>query len=337
MKIIKLYTGNIIYGRLPPGCRYCLLGLKTVIFITGACPRSCYYCPISFERRGRDVFYVNERPVRTLNDVIAEVATSGSRGASLTGGDPLSRLERTLAVLGTLKSVFEESFHVHLYTSGKTLKSADTLARLENAGLDELRLHPELDSVGKLIDFIKRARPAFKIGFEVPAFPDGFDTLMKLIEKVLACDAIEFVNINELEISESNFEELKGRGYSVSDDGRSVRGSRETALKLIETASDQGYPLSLHFCPARSKDAYQTRLRLYRRGVMSAKPHEIVSDDGTILKALVPEDCESVPQTLLFRSRYGLETSLLVAELAGARHSLIEELPDYNRTLLNIV
>lgn len=332
-----MYTGNIVYGRLPSGCRYCLLGLKSVIFVTGACPRSCFYCPISFERRGCDVFYVNERPVRMLNDVLAEVATSGSRGASLTGGDPLSRLERTLAVLRTLKSVFGEGFHVHLYTSGEALRSAGIFTRLEKAGLDELRLHPEPSDVGRIIDLLKKVKPAFTVGLEVPALPDGFNALLNLVEEVLACDVIEFVNINELEVSESNYEELRRRGYEVSDEGRSVRGSRETALKLIEATSDRGYPLSLHFCPARSKDAYQTRLRLYRRGVVTARPHEVVSDDGTMIKALVPEDCENVPQILLFRSRYGLETSLLVAELTGARHSLIEELPDYNRTLLNIV
>ncbi|MEM2185420.1 MAG: radical SAM protein [Thermofilaceae archaeon] len=336
MKTAKLYSGNVVYGRLPHGCQLCLLGLKSVIFVTGICPRSCYYCPLSLEKRMRDVFYVNERPVKGLNEVIAEVATSGSRGAGLTGGDPLSRFERTLTVLQTLKGTFGERFHVHLYTTGVIL-DADIIGKLERAGLDELRLHPDPHHVGKLLSLLREKRPSFDVGLEIPVIPGGFNEALNLIERAATSDAVNFVNLNELEFSESNSSELRKRGFSISDNGRSAKGSRETALRLIEAAKAKGYNVSLHFCPAKSKDSYQTRLRLYRRGVISAKPHEIVSDDGTILKAVVPESCSSIPAVLLFRGRQGSETSLLVAELTGAQHRLVEELPDFNRTLLNIV
>lgn len=336
MKVAKLYSGNVVYGKLPLGCRFCLRGLKSVIFVTGVCPRDCFYCPINREKRGRDVFYVNERPVCGLNELVAEILISGSRGAGLTGGDPLSKPLRTLSIIRQLKSAFGEEFHIHLYTSGKML-SAQILSLLEKSGLNEMRIHPDFPDLGKVLSLLKAFKPNFSVGFEIPSLPDRFNETLELVDLAASSEVIDFINVNELEFSESNSAELRKRGYELTEDWKSARGSRESALKLIEIAKSRGYAISIHFCPARSKDSYQTRLRLYRRGVTSALPHEMVSDEGTILKAQVPESCESVPHLLMFRGSMGPETSLLVAELVGAHYRVIEELPDYKRTLLNVV
>lgn len=335
MSISRIYTGNVVYGRLPQGCRLCLRGLKSVVFITGVCPRDCFYCPISYEKKGRDLIYINERPVKSLNEVVSEVALSGSRGVGVTGGDPLLRLDKTLETLKILRETFGKSFHIHLYTSGKTL-SAQVLALLGGAGLDELRIHPDPLDVERILHVLKTSAPPFSVGFEVPAIPDRIDENLRLVEKAATCDAVEFVNINELEFSESNSQELRRRGYELSDNWRSARGSREAALRVVEVAEARGYSINVHFCPASSKDSYQMRLRLYRRGVMSARPHELVSDEGTIMKAIVPETCDSIPPLLVFRGRLGSETSLVLAEIVGAQHNLLEELPDFRRTLLNV-
>jgi len=336
MKLRKLYTGNVVYGELPEGCKLCLRGLKTVVFVTGLCPRDCFYCPLSAERRGHDVFFVNERPSRGIEDVIAEIASCGSRGMGVTGGDPLAKLDRTLAVIEAAKGFYGKNFHIHLYTSGKTLTHS-VLRKLEEAGLDELRLHPDPRDVERVLEVLEKGQPQFKVGFEIPVLPGTVKETLEFLEIVSQCECVSFVNMNELEFSESNSESLKARGYKLSNDWRSAEGSRETAIRVLEEAEKRGLRLSLHFCPALSKDRYQVRLRLYKRGVLSAMPHELVSDGGTILKALIAEGCENAPPLLVFRGRLGLETSVLSAEIAGASYQVLEELPDYFRTLLNIV
>jgi len=335
MKLRRLYSGSVVYGELPEGCKLCLRGLKTVVFVTGLCPRDCFYCPLSAEKRGRDVFYVNERSARGTEDVIVEALSCGSRGIGVTGGDPLVRLDRALAVIRVVKEFFGERFHVHLYTSGRTL-TREVVRKLENAGLDEMRLHPDARDIDRVLKVIEESEPTFQVGFEIPMLPDAVEEMLQLLGKLSRQKHISFVNINELEFSESNSAELKARGYKLADDWRSAEGSREAAIRVLEKVSKRGLSLNVHFCPSVSKDRYQFRLRLYRRGTLVALPHEMVSDGGTVLKAIIAESCENAPPLLVFRGRLGFETSVLAAEAFGANYQLLEELPDHFRTLLNI-
>lgn len=334
-----LYTGNIVYGNLPNGCKLCLRGFKSVIFITGICPSDCFYCPISLKKRGKDIFLVNEREVKLdnrLNELIAEVLTSGSRGAGITGGDPLAKPERTEKVLAELKDVFGSSFHVHIYTSGKTL-STQLLLKLEKLELDELRLHTDLRNLNRVLGILRATRPSFDMGFEIPVMPGEVDATLKFIDIISDYDFISFINLNELEFSESNSLKLRERGYELSHNGKTAVMSYETALEVLNMVEACGLPLNVHFCPASSKDNYQTRLRFYRRGIMCAKPHELPSDEGTLLKALVPETCRNLPHQMVFKGRLGLESPLVLAEVLGIEYTILEELPDYPRTPLNVL
>ncbi|HDN75817.1 MAG TPA: 4Fe-4S cluster-binding domain-containing protein, partial [Acidilobales archaeon] len=103
-------------GELAVGCKLCKEGLKSTLFLTGLCPERCFYCPISFERRGKDVTFINEVLVKDLSDVIIEVIASRSRGIGITGGEPLVRFNKLVKVIKELKEFFGDEFHIHLYT-----------------------------------------------------------------------------------------------------------------------------------------------------------------------------------------------------------------------------
>lgn len=61
---------SIIYNDLPTGCKLCLMGLKSILFITGLCNVKCFYCPVSRERIGRDVIYINDKIINKFPEDI---------------------------------------------------------------------------------------------------------------------------------------------------------------------------------------------------------------------------------------------------------------------------
>ena len=56
-------------GNIAKGCKLCVCGEKTVLFITGLCSKNtrCYYCPIADNRSGKDVIYANETLIENVD------------------------------------------------------------------------------------------------------------------------------------------------------------------------------------------------------------------------------------------------------------------------------
>lgn len=296
-----LSTGSIVYGALPRGCELCQRGLKSIIFVTGFCPRKCFYCPLSTARREKDIFLVNEKRVRKISEIVSEIALSGSLGAGITGGDPLVRAKRTLDIITRIKDVFGDIFHVHLYTTGKNLTQSISLS-LRSAGLDELRIHCEFKDL-VTIERITKSLKGLDIGLEIPVFPGEIEKALKFI-KCAERIGFNFVNLNELEFSESNYLGLLSRGYELDKDYRAARGSRDTALKILERVEREGLDISVHFCPVRVKDFFQTGLRLYRKAIITGKSYETITDDGTFL-ILVTTQRPDIPFKLYSYSLIG--------------------------------
>lgn len=257
-----------------------------VLLLTGKCNTGCFYCPLSQAKKGKDVIYANERPVREEKDIIGEAVAIGAEGTGITGGDPLLELERSLRYIRLLKSQFGKSHHIHLYTS--TIER-DAFMQLEEAGLDELRLHPPLKTWTSLERYgLERILDDadMDIGFEIPSLPDEEEKMLALIR--YADDiGMDFVNINELEFSETNWMQLRERGYEVKDDiSSAVAGSRELALKLLKIDVD----VPLHFCSSSYKDRIQLRRRILRRAERVALPFDLITEEGMLYRGVIETD-----------------------------------------------
>jgi pyruvate formate-lyase activating enzyme-like uncharacterized protein len=63
-------------------------------------------------------------------------------------------------------------------------------------------------------------------------------------------------------------------------------GSEELGRKLLK--SEVSVPL--HYCSSSFKDGIQLRRRIMRRGKNVMKPHEILTEDGTLLKGVIETD-----------------------------------------------
>lgn len=261
-------------GELPVGCRLCFNGSKSVLFITGLCAERCFYCPISSDRKFRDVVFINEVEVRGRNDLLCEVAASLSQGVGITGGEPLEALDRVLWAIKSLKDAFGNKFHIHLYTSGYKL-DVKTLSLLEDAGLDEIRVHITSQ---KSLNTLKIAlNSSLDVVVENPALPGESARLLELI-KELNSIGVRYVNLNELEVSDLNLQPLLIRGLKINPDGRSVTGSREVAMHVINQVRDLGLSTSVHYCPATYKDLHQYRMRLSKRARGTRRVFEDVSN-----------------------------------------------------------
>jgi pyruvate formate-lyase activating enzyme-like uncharacterized protein len=282
---INLSRGNSPYiGRLAKGCQECMKGAKLVLFITGKCSKSCFYCPISEERRDQDVIFANEVEVNDISQILAEAQLIDATGMGITGGEPLLELERTCQFIQAFKQEFGSEFHVHLYT-GLEPVPIEAVEKLVEVGLDELRLHrfrvghdyPRLREVTK---------GHAQLGVEIPMIPGMLSQLKKMFRQ-LDKIGIDFVNINELECTSLNAEELHQRGLKLDPDTiASVQGSEEEAITLLEWAVTKTR-LNVHYCPLSLKDGTQLRNRFKRRAKNVAKPFEEITEEGLLLKGII--------------------------------------------------
>jgi len=227
---------SYLEGNLVEGCKLCVKGQKMVLFVTGLCSRGCEFCPLSNMRKNIDNVYANERKItneNSFNEIIEEVKISGAKGCSLTGGDPLLKLEKTIKLAKKLKETFTKKFHIHIYVSTK-LVTEDKLEKLSKY-IDEIRFHPDFDKPVK--EEIKKIAIAKKfwnkknIGIEIPCFPDKIDKILELIKE--AKDYISFLNLNELESGEVS-EKYMNKKYKISKDGYTISNSIDAGKYLIK-------------------------------------------------------------------------------------------------------
>ncbi|UCE72802.1 MAG: 4Fe-4S cluster-binding domain-containing protein [Methanomassiliicoccales archaeon] len=291
MNIKKLEKGSKYTGELPKGCQFCRQGRKMVMLVTGLCSLSCFYCPLSAKKKGKDVIYANEKLVENDEDVYYEARTIDALGSGITGGDPLEVMNRTIHYIKNLKKEFGDNHHIHLYTAYTPDKL--TLTKLEDVGLDEIRFHipfnywDKMTGTGFEKTIIEALKTSLAVGVEVPALPDLKRELMELTSH-LDDLGVHFMNLNELEYSETNWNALISRDYEIRHEtSNAMKGSQWVAdaiLKEVETT------MALHYCSSRFKDGVQLRRRIKRRAKNTRKESDIITEEGLFIKGIVECD-----------------------------------------------
>lgn len=258
-----------------------------VLFVTGRCHRSCWYCPLSSERKGTDTVYANEVPIDVSSQIIEVAEMMSALGTGVTGGEPLLVLEKVTEYCRMLKSHFGPEHQIHLYTA--KAPSDSELAEMQGR-VDEIRLHPPRECWDTILDseFLRSAKRAkemgFDIGIEVPALP-GLELLIP------ALPYLDFLNINELEWGETNAYAMRERGYDLADElHNAIDGAKGWAEELCRHDK-------VHWCSSGFKDSVQLRERLKRIAQNTARPFDEITDDGTIVYGVLeplPEQHEAV-------------------------------------------
>ena len=349
---VSLRDPSLYTGKLSKGCSLCGQGAKMVLFVTGLCACSCFYCPISEKKSGRDVTYANERPILDLTGVMEEATLMDALGTGITGGDPLEVLGRTCSYIVELKKRFGKAHHIHLYTRTPAYK--EVLRELARAGLDEIRFHipPEIWNSIELRDsgFGDSIRDAKEIGLccsvEVPVFPDMENKLIMLCSWSLEA-GVDFINLNELEMNYINYKTLKSRNYTTrSDISSAVGGSAELGMRVLSHFGDLDN--NIHFCSVAFKDGVQLKNRIGRRARNVMKPYQEITEDNTLLRALIecsPTDENlhtlqkgfDIPENMIEKDHDNscLTTAWYIAEEIHShipyRCAIVEEYPTWDR------
>jgi len=299
---------SVYKGKLPEGCKHCAKGSKMVLLVTGECEGRCWYCPLSEKKKDKPVVYADEKKVSYKEEILEEARAISASGTGITGGDPLLT-EDTLEFIKLLKDEFGEEHHIHLYTQSIDLEH---IIELEEAGLDEIRFHPPVERWEQIEETIFPSllsdledETNLAVGIEIPSIPGKEEETVHLIEELASL--LKFVNINELEFSSTNTEQLQNRGYEhKSDISSAVKGSEELALKLL----DMDFDVDLHYCSLAFKDGVQLTNRIKRRAENVARESDVVTEEGTLIRGVIEtEDSEKLCQEL--RDEYDIEEDMV--------------------------
>jgi pyruvate formate-lyase activating enzyme-like uncharacterized protein len=261
---MTLYT-----RRLPPGCRSCVSGQGTNLYVTGLCTRDCFFCFNAKPRKDETV--VHGIPIDDPAQAPAIIARYGLRSVGLSGGEPLTRPDRVLALITALKAMPKPP-RVELYTNGD-LAHVDVLRRLRDAGLDAIRF----DLAARDYDTtpVRRALCILKeVVVEIPIVPEHLDRLKRM---VLELDAmgVPFLNIHELFLCAENSARVIDNGQvPLEKDSKHLlwhptQASGIAALELLLFSLERTRILSVYYCSCETQELIAARgLRRRRRAGM---------------------------------------------------------------------
>ena len=317
---------------MPKGCKQCIKGQKSVLFVSGMCERSCYYCPLSEQRKNTEKMWINEAVAYGIKDIFNEIDACRSKGVGITGGEPLLNTDSVIEYIKQLKDRYGLHFHIHMYTGKENIPDS-VLKSLKDAGLDEIRFHHPGD-----FSAIKNAiKVGLNTGIEIPVIPKNEGSVIKMI-KTAEDSGVSFINLNELEYSDTNSKELKKRGFKLKDDDLfAVSGSEESTEIILKWCLENTEKIDIHYCSASTKYDYQYWQRLKRRAKNICKIYESVTKSGLLRKGVISgENPESIIRKLAIKEGWfdirknRIETTVSNARLAarkGLDAAVVLEMP----------
>lgn len=269
-------------GELSPGCVACKAGRWDCIFVTMRCNLDCPFClrppnlamPPMYSALGRD-----------LVTLFARYSRAGISGVSFSGGEPFLDPEPVLAWLAALRREFPR-LYIWAYTNGLAL-TPDLLARLADAGLDELRFNMAAAGyrhavAGRMLREAAVRIPA--VAVEIPAIPEQAEPVLQAL-RPWAEAGVKYLNLHELvyEAGTNSGSMAGARASCLLPDGHACAvnpGSAELIRAVLGEVAAGGLPLAVNDCSLRNK-ARQTRGRRRMLAPFVLRPHERLCADGT--------------------------------------------------------
>ncbi len=271
---LKSLDGRTVYvgpdEGFAPGCRSCLTGTGLcAIRKTNKCNLQCPFCydfgqieqipPIGegMWEIGGTRFYDEDIPL------LLELHKKPT-GVAYVYLEPFCEIEVYAPVIRTFHKA---GVYQHMYTNG-TLCTPQNLRMLANAGLDELRFNLGASGASDhvLQSMAEAARVLPHVGVETPMTPAFYDTLMEKKDAILQT-GIQFMNLAELHLNENNLTNYVGESLYLCRQGYlSPIWSRDLTLRVMQQASRERWPVTVHDCSNRTKFARDLHLSAVEGG-----------------------------------------------------------------------
>lgn len=290
----KPYTGE-----LSPGCKTCVQGTWSCLYLNGLCTRDCFYCP-------QDRRITQEPPARTddqltftaARDYAAYATRFPVEGVAFSGGEPLLVFDRLLEHIRAVREALGAHVHVWCYTNGDRLTD-DKLARLKAAGLDEIRINISANGYDLAAPRLA-ARYLDTVTVEIPVIPEDVERVQSALPHMQAA-GIRHLNLHQLMINEFNASELVKRRYAAThidryEHGRPVLDSELAAFDIMEHAIKAGLQLGINYCSRCYKARFQERAYRKRHAFLFGIHPAAVTGAGYVRRmvlAAARQDLES--------------------------------------------
>jgi pyruvate formate-lyase activating enzyme-like uncharacterized protein len=293
-------------GSLSPGCRTCIEGTWSCLYITGACTRNCFFCPSpqSNENRDRQPVVPENVSFASAHDYVEYLKQFDFRGISFSGGEPLLVMGRVLDYMKAIKRCFGDRHYIWVYTNGD-LVTNETLLLLKKAGLNELRFDIaangyDLGAIKKAVDYIDT------VSVEIPAIPEDVE-LVKPLLKEMENIGVKHLNLHQLMRTSHNSEHMKRRGYSPVNEAlypcqTPILESELAALELMKHAVDTKINLGINYCSRCYKAKFQGMANRKRAALFSSGNLSDVSGIGYLRKMAIDASTE---EAAVIKSRVG--------------------------------
>ena len=99
-------------------------------------------------------------------------------------------------------------------------------------------------------------------------------------------DKVDFLNLNELEISDTNVNKLVEKGFKPKDKvSYGVKGSEKLAKEMLNYLKKS--KLNIHYCTTTTKDKAQLARRIKRRALNVALKTDFITKEGTLVRGAI--------------------------------------------------
>jgi len=267
-------------GQLSPGCQKCVTGDWSCLFINASCNANCFYCPTAQDRV--EIPATNHLSFRHPAAYASYLQQLGFKGVSISGGEPLLTLNRTLAFLRASREALGTEGHLWMYTNG-ILLTREIAGKLAEAGLDEIRF--DIGATNYKCHNIAAAKGVIPvISVEIPAVPEALTTMKQLLPELPEL-GVQHLNLHQIRLTKHNFKSLNERNYTfLHGEKITVLDSELTALQILSFAHHNQLNLPINYCSFVFKHRHQKAASLRRTAQLDKRPWETVTQAGFLRK-----------------------------------------------------